>query len=84
MKRNLIAEESTLYKRRLVRELNKCYDGFHASIEGGKRVFRCNGARLSAGFLQVRLADGSGEWLDANGARFFRPSVEEVVASREP
>lgn len=84
MKTKLIAVESTLYKKRMVRELNRCYDGFHTSVENGKQVFRCNGARVSLGILQVRLADGSGEWIDANGCKFFRPSVEEVVASREP
>lgn len=81
-KRKLISEGSPLYRRRMVRELNRCYEGFHASF--GDRVVRCNGARLSNGVLQVRATGDSPEWISATGARFFAPSVVEVVASREP
>lgn len=74
----LIAEDSLLYKKRLVRELNQegMLNGFY------DHKGRCNRARLVfGGALEVRSSGGG--WRLPQG-KFYDPNGRQIVASRSP
>ena len=80
----LIDEDSLLYRKRLVRELNQegMLNGFYAIEEAGHGT-RCNRARIRNGQVQVRpCAD---RWFTPNWpANFWDPNGSRISASRHP
>lgn len=75
----LIDEDSILYKKRLVRELNQegMLNGFY------DHKGRCNRARLVfGGALEVRSSGGG--WRLPQGPSFFDAYGRNIVASRSP
>jgi hypothetical protein len=88
MKNPLISTDSSLYLRRLARELNSQSDGFYISATGT----RCTCARYSKGVLQIkRLAhyldprdarNGRAVWFDAEGMTFTDTYGRAICASR--
>jgi len=81
----LIATNSPLYLRRMVRALNAeamTGNGFYY-WPTDRAGMRCNRARLVAGVVQVRSLDAG--WLGvAPGNRFETCNGVEIVASRKP
>jgi hypothetical protein len=74
----LIAYDSSLYLKRMVRELNAIPDGFYTS-----NGTRCNRARLFFGdLLQVRKIGGG--WKTPPDHRFCDAYGRDVYASRTP
>lgn len=79
----LIAEDSLLYKKRLVRELNAHPDGsFYASIGGF--LYKCNRARMRAGSIEVHCPIVIPRWSVPLNQIFTDPYGRQIVASRSP
>ena len=80
----LIDEDSILYKKRLVRELNQegMLNGFYAPV--ACHNVRCNRARLKAGVLECRSYACSPEWFTPSTQSFCDHVGREIVASRSP
>lgn len=74
----LIATDSPLYLKRMVRELNALPDGFYTS-----NGTRCNRARLFFGdLLQVRKIGGG--WIIPTTHSFHDAYGRDIYASRTP
>jgi hypothetical protein len=83
---DLIAADSILYNKRLVRELNATPNGFYAQF-AGDRCFRSNRARMHAGNIEARRIDANGKpyWTQIVSASGFVDSYgRSIVASRKP
>ncbi len=80
----LIAEDSILYKKRLVRELNDhgAVHGFYAPV--AVHVVRCNRAAIRGGVLVVRSPMTCPAWFQPSSHTFTDPNGRQIVASRSP
>ena len=82
--KTLLAKDSALYLKRLVRELNSEPHGFYVYAVDGSSCFRSNRARIHKGQFQVIYHSNAikPKWVGGEGKVFVDAYAREIVASR--